>query len=165
MPMRDLIPWRKRRGRPESIDRPARDDVQEFFREALEDFFSTGAELAPLLRRGLDLGPAVDVSETDKEYKAEVEMPGVKKEDLNVTIDDGRLHIEGRREEEDREEGKNYLRVERSSGSFSRTLELPPTVDEERAEADFKDGVLTVRLPKTAESRGKKVEVKSESED
>ncbi len=163
--MRDLIPWRKRRGRPESIDRPARDDVQDFFRDALEDFFGGARGLTPWLRKGLDLGPAVDVSETDKEYKAEVELPGVKKEDLNVTIDEGRLHIEGRREEEERDEGTNYLRVERSSGSFARTLQLPPTVDEEGAEANFKDGVLTVRLPKTAESQGRKIEVKTSGEE
>ncbi len=165
MTMRDLIPWRKRRRRPETVDRPGRGDMQDVFRDALEDFFSTGAEIAPWLRKGLDFGPAVDVSESDKEYKAEVELPGVKKENLNVTVDEGRLYIEGRREQEDRDEGENYLRVERSSGSFARTLQLPPHVDEEGAEAEFKDGVLTVRLPKTAESQGKKVEVKSSSEE
>jgi len=165
MAMRDLIPWRKRRRRPESVDRPDRGDMQDVFRDALEDFFSTGADIAPWIRKGLDLGPAVDVSESDKEYKAEVELPGVKKDNLNVTVDEGRLHIEGRREQEDRDEGENYLRVERSSGSFVRTLPLPPTVDEDGAEAEFKDGVLTVRLPKTPESQGKKVEVKSSGEE
>jgi len=161
MTMRDLIPWRKRRNRPESIESAGRGDMQDFFRDSLEDFFGSGLELAPWLRKGFDLGPAIDVSETDKEYKAEVELPGVKKDDLDVTVDDGRLHIKGHKQEEDRDEGKNYLRIERSSGSFARTLQLPPTVDEDGAEADFKDGLLTIRLPKKADSQGKKVEIKS----
>ena len=165
MSIRDLIPWRKRRRRPESIDIPERREIQDVFRDALEDFFSTGADIAPWLRKGLDFGPAVNVSESDKEYKAEVELPGVNKENLSVTVDEGRLHIEGRKEEEERDEGEDYLRVERSSGSFVRTLDLPPAVDEDGAEADFKNGVLTVRLPKTAEARGKKVEVKSPEEE
>ncbi len=164
MPMRDLIPWRKTRRRPETVDRRERDEIQDVFRDALEDFFSSGADIAPWLRRGLDFGPAVDVSESDKEYKAEVELPGVKKDDLNVTVDDGRLRIEGHREQEDKDEGEDYIRMERSSGSFARTLQLPPTVDEESAEAEFKDGVLTVRVPKTAEAQGKKVEVKASDE-
>ncbi len=165
MTMRDLIPWRKRRRSPERIDRTGGSEMQDVFRDALEDFFNTGADIAPWLRRGLDMGPAVDISESEKEYKAEVELPGVKKDNLNVTVDEGRLHIEGRREQEDRDEGENYIRVERSSGSFARTLQLPPGVDEDGAKAEFKDGVLTVRLPKTAAAQGRKIEVKTEGEE
>ncbi len=159
MTMRDLIPWRKKRGRPESVDTQDRRDIPDFFRDSLEDFFRYGRGMSPWLRKGLDLGPAIDVSETDSEYRAEIELPGVKKEDLNVTIENGRLHIEGRREEEEKEEGKHYVRMERTSGSFSRTLQIPPTVDEEGAEAEFKDGVLIVRLKKTPEARGKRIEI------
>ena len=160
MSMKDLIPWRKRSRRPESVDMMPRNEIQDFFRDAMEDFFSSGWGIAPWLRKEIGFGPAVDISESDKEYKVEVELPGLDKKNLNVTVDNGRLHISGERQEEQKDEKENYLRLERSYGSFSRTLQLPATIDEDKAEADYKDGVLTVRLPKNAEARGKKVEVK-----
>ena len=160
MAMRDLIPWRKRRGRPESVDLAESGDFNDMFRDAMEDFFGVAPGLAPWLRKGIGLGPAVDISETDTEYRVEAELPGLKKDNLDVSIDNGRLYIRGERQEENKDERENYVRVERSYGSFSRTLPLPPTVKEDEAEAEYKDGILTVRLPKTGEARGKKVEIK-----
>ncbi len=159
MTMRDLIPWKKRHRRPESVDLMQRNEIQDFFRDAMEDFFSTGWGIAPWLRKEWDMGPAIDISENDKEYRVEVELPGLKKDDLDVTIDNGRLQISGERQTEDKEEKENYLRVERSTGAFSRTIPLPATVNEDEAEAGYKDGVLTVRLPKTPEARGKKIDI------
>ncbi len=162
MAMRDMIPWRKRRCRPETVDVdiPGRSEMQDFFRDALDDFFGSAWGLAPWMRKGLAFGPAVDISETNKEFSVEVELPGLKKEDLDVTIDNGRLHIAGERQVMDKEEKKNYVRTERSYGSFSRTIQLPPSIQEDGAEADYKDGVLTVRIPKSPEAQGKKIDIK-----
>ncbi len=164
MDMRDLIPWRKRRRSPQSVDMAPEHERQDMFRDAIEDFFSSTRGLAPWIRRELGFGPVADISESDQEYRVEVELPGLKKDDLNVTVDSGRLHITGERRQEDKDEGKNYVRTERSYGSFSRTMQLPATVNEDEAEAEYKDGVLTVTLPKTPEARGKKIDVKASGE-
>jgi HSP20 family protein len=104
--------------------------------------------------------PAVDVSETDNEYTIKAEIPEVKKEDVKVTMQDGMLTIQGERKQEKEEKGKRYHRVERSYGSFLRSFELPANVDEARAKADFKDGVLSLTLPKTEKAKPKAIEVK-----
>jgi len=157
MAIRDLIPWRKQRH--VGTELTPYDEVREMFREMFEDFFRPWA-LTSRLGRRFALSPAVDISETDKEYRVSVELPGIEKDDIQVSIDQGRLTISGEKKEEQKEEKENFLRVERSYGTFTRTIPLPATVNEEAAEASFKDGVLTIRLPKTAEGRGKRIEIK-----
>jgi HSP20 family protein len=103
--------------------------------------------------------PAANVSETEDEYRVSVELAGMGKDDVGVSIQEGRLTISGEKRKEEQEEKENYLRYERSYGSFTRTIPLPTSVDEGRISAKFKDGVLTVRLPKRPEARGKKVEI------
>ena len=104
--------------------------------------------------------PAVDVSETDAEYAIKAELPEVKKEDVKVTMQDGVLTIQGERKQEKEEKGKRYHRVERSYGSFLRSFDLPVNVDESKAKADFKDGVLTLTLRKSEKAKPKAIEVK-----
>ncbi len=105
--------------------------------------------------------PSLDISETDKEYTVHVDLPGVKSEDVKLEIHDDRLSISGKRELVHKEEGKNYHRMERSTGEFFRTVVLPNTVDQDAIVADFRDGVLEVRLPKSTKSQPKKIEIKS----
>ena len=104
--------------------------------------------------------PAVDVSETDSEYTIKAEIPEVKKEDVKVTLQNGVLTIQGERKEEKEEKGKRYHRIERSYGSFLRSFDVPANVDESKTKADFKDGVLTLSLPKSEQAKPKSIEVK-----
>ena len=157
MAIRDLIPWRKHRRGEEAL--ATREDARDVFQEMMEDFFRPGG-LTSWARREPALSPAFDVSETDDEYRVSMELPGLAKDDIEVSIENGRLTISGEKKEEQKEEKENFLRVERSYGSFTRSVPLPGTVNEEGIEASFKDGVLSVRLPKTEEARGKKVEIK-----
>jgi len=159
MPIRDLIPWRKQRQAERTAGLPTREEFGDLFREMFEDFFRPWA-LTPRFGRLFAVRPAVDVSETDTDYHVSVELPGMSKDEVQVTIDQGRLTISGEKKEEHKEERANLLRVERSYGSFTRTIPLPSSVNEEAVEAEFKDGLLTIKLPKTEEARGKKVEIK-----
>lgn len=107
-----------------------------------------------------DWTPTVDISETDVEYQIKAEIPDVKKEDVKVTVEDGVLTIQGQRKQEKEEKGKRYHRVERSYGSFVRSFSLPDLVDEEKVNAEFKDGILNLHLPKSEKAKPKSIEVK-----
>jgi HSP20 family protein len=104
--------------------------------------------------------PLVDITEDDKEYLIKAELPEVKKEDVKVTIENGTLSISGHRKFEKEEKDKKYHRIERSYGSFIRSFALPEGTNASKVAAEFKDGVLTVHLPKTEEAKQKAVEVK-----
>lgn len=107
-----------------------------------------------------DWVPSVDVSETEGDYQIKAEIPDVKKEDVKVTVEDGVLTIQGERKQEKEEKGRRYHRVERSYGSFIRSFTLPDLVDEAHVKAEFKDGVLTLHLPKSEKAKPKAIEVK-----
>ena len=107
-----------------------------------------------------DFGPAVDVYETDTEVVVKVELPGVKKDDIELTIEDDRLLIRGESKHEEDVEEEGYHRRELRYGSFRRAVSLPSAVKQDEVNASFDDGVLTVRAPKTEEEiTGKKIEV------
>jgi len=105
--------------------------------------------------------PQVDVTETDKEIKVSAEIPGVESKDIDVSVEDGMLTIKGEKKYEREEKEKGQYRMERSYGSFERAIELPAEVDESKAKAEFKKGVLRLTLPKRpgAPSRRKKIPV------
>jgi HSP20 family protein len=107
-----------------------------------------------------DWTPTVDISETDGEYQIKAEIPDVKKEDVKVTVEDGVLTIQGERKQEKEEKGKRYHRIERSYGSFVRSFSLPDVIDEEKVKAEFKDGVISLHLPKSEKAKPKAIEVK-----
>lgn len=107
-----------------------------------------------------DWTPVVDVHETEKEYLIKAELPEVKKEDVKVEMIDGVLTIEGERKQEKEEKGKKFHRMERSYGKFVRQFALPSEVESTRIQAEFKDGMLNVHLPKTAQAKPKAIEVK-----
>ena len=104
--------------------------------------------------------PAVDVEETANEYVIKADLPDVKKADVKVGIVDGVLTIEGERKQEKEEKDKKFHRIERTYGQFVRRLSVPTDVDQAQVAADFKDGVLNVRLPKAANAKPRSVEVK-----
>ena len=106
--------------------------------------------------------PLVDITEDEKEWLIKAELPEVKKEAVKVTVENGVLTISGERKFEQEEKGKKYHRIERAYGSFLRSFALPDGADESKVLAEFKDGMLTVHLPKGEEAKPKSVEVKIE---
>ncbi|HEY5778369.1 MAG TPA: Hsp20/alpha crystallin family protein [Terrimicrobiaceae bacterium] len=103
--------------------------------------------------------PLVDITEDEKEYLIKAELPEVKKEDVKVTVENGVLTITGERKFEKEEKEKKYHRIERAYGSFMRSFTLPDTAPGDKVNAEFKDGVLKVHLPKSAEAKPKAIDV------
>ena len=103
--------------------------------------------------------PALDVAEDKDVYTVRVELPGLKRQDIQVSLQDGALVISGERQEEKISEGTEVHRRERFYGKFQRALTLPEPVAADKVKADYKDGVLTISLPKTEEAKPKKIDV------
>jgi HSP20 family protein len=104
--------------------------------------------------------PSVDVVEEKDAFLVKTDLPGLSKDDVSVTLQDNHLTIRGERKHEAESKEAGYHRRERAYGLFTRTIELPSTVDAKKIDAHFKDGVLLVRLPKTEEAKPKQIEVK-----
>jgi HSP20 family protein len=114
---------------------------------------------APNAKRGAFFTPAFDLSETQQEYVVEAELPGVKAEDVKLTLDGGVLTISGESRQERRTEEQSYHRVERSYGSFRRSLSLPRAVKADAISAELTDGILTVRIPKAEEAKPRQIPI------
>lgn len=106
-----------------------------------------------------EVTPTVDVFEEGDDVVVKAELPGMGKEDIDVKVTDDLITISGEKKKEEKVEKKNYYRMERSYGSFTRSLRLPTEVQTEKATAKFKDGVLEVRIPKTEEAKKKEKKV------
>lgn len=104
--------------------------------------------------------PLVDITEDDREYVIKAELPEVRKEDLKLTVENGTLNISGERTFEKEDKGLRYHRVERSYGSFVRSFVLPDDADASKVAAEFKDGVLRVRVQKHEKALPKSIEIK-----
>jgi HSP20 family protein len=131
---------------------------------ALFDNFPRGSEIEPFTGRFGVFSPSVDIKESDKDIKVSAELPGMEEKDIEVSLGRDSLTIKGEKKEEKEDKGKNYYRMERSYGSFTRTIPLPAEVDMDKVKAEFKKGILTVTLPKTARAikETKKIPVKAE---
>jgi len=108
----------------------------------------------------LNLGtfyPAVDIREGDKEITIKAELPGIKKEDVHIDVNDGVITLSGERKLEKEDKKENYHRIERSYGSFHRSFTLSSTVDVEKIKVKYKDGILEATLPKTEEAKPKSI--------
>jgi len=103
--------------------------------------------------------PAVDIFENEHELTVKADLPDVKPEDLDIRVENNILTIRGERKFEKKVDEKNYLRVERSYGSFARSFSLANTVNSEAIKADYKDGVLTLTIPKREEAKPKQIKV------
>jgi HSP20 family protein len=111
--------------------------------------------------RKLDWSPSADISETDKEFVIRAELPAVKKEDVQVTYDEGVITIKGERKQQRDEKNEKYHRVESFYGSFERSFSLPDNVNAETIRCESKDGILTVHIPKmeTVKTKPKQITV------
>lgn len=103
--------------------------------------------------------PRVDLAETEDAYLIHADLPGISKENLEINYQDNTLTLSGERKAEEKHEGRNYVRMERTAGSFYRAFSLPRAVQSDAIEADYKDGVLNVRIPKAEESKPRRIEV------
>ena len=108
------------------------------------------------------LMPKVDVTETEKEYRIAAELPGLSEDDVEVTLSDDILHIKGEKKEEKEEKGKHRYLMERRYGSFHRAFRIPESVDRDKVEATFENGVLTIVMPRSAKAvkAAKKLKIK-----
>jgi HSP20 family protein len=128
-------------------------------------FASSLFDIAPFRRPNTTFvaAPAVDVAETDKAFEIAAELPGLDEKNVEVKVANGVLTIKGEKEDEKEEKKKDYYMRERSFGSFQRSFEVPEGVDSDKIEANFKKGVLSVTLPKSADAQKaeKKIAVKA----
>ncbi|RMH86245.1 MAG: Hsp20/alpha crystallin family protein [Calditrichaeota bacterium] len=106
--------------------------------------------------------PAMDILENDDEFIVNLELPGINKDDVNITYRDGFLTIEGERKQEAEDKNLHYHRTERRYGKFVRSFRLPTDIKEDQIEAVYKDGILTLHLPKVETAKPKHIEVKVE---
>ena len=145
--------------------RPTRDlvGIREEMNRLFDDFF-TGWPW-PERRKGLlegEWAPSIDVAETDEEVVVTAELPGIKQDDVDITIIDDVLMLKGEKKEEKEVKEKNYHRIERSYGSFQRSVRLPTGVQADKAKAKYKDGVLQVTIPKVEEAKPKQIKINVE---
>ena len=132
-------------------------DLHRQMNRLFDDLFDQDGDSGFYARAGI-AAPAMDIHQDDKQVEITAELPGVKEEDIDITIDDGVLTLRGEKKStrEDKESGYR----ERSYGSFERRLTLPSNIDEDNCSADFKDGVLTITLPKSEDkARGRKIQL------
>ncbi len=108
--------------------------------------------------------PRADLSETEDAYLIQMDVPGIRRDDLDITMEDGTLKISGERTMQDEQEGGQLHRVERSYGRFFRSFTFGPNADADKIEAHFDDGVLTVRVGKAEERKPRRIEVGSRNE-
>jgi HSP20 family protein len=123
-------------------------DIDDMFERVFADALPRWQRGASDERRVYAWAPAADVSETDAEYLIKAELPEVRTNDLNITVQEGVLTLAGERKEEKREENEKVHRVERFHGSFSRRFTLPEDADEQSIRAESNDGVLVIHIPK-----------------
>jgi len=145
---------------------PAFEDLENRMNKLIERVFTD--PLASVTLEPIGWVPAMDIVEGDKEFMVTAELPGLDEKNVDVSVEDGLLTIKGEKteEKEEKKEGeqeKKFYLYERNYGAFSRSFALPPNVDATKIEAEFKKGLLKVRLPKTVEAKatGRKVEIKT----
>lgn len=165
MAIRDLITWNNR-----PISKRENEEihpVERFHREIdrmFDDFF-TDFKLPSIFRheKGETFSPRVNVSEDDNTVDVSAELPGLSNKDIEVSLKENVLTIKGEKNVEKEEKKKDYYHLERSYGKFHRAVALPAEVEEDKVDASFKDGILKIRLPKTAKAqeKGRMIEVKS----
>ena len=142
-----LIKWT-----PRALAR-SEDELTELFEHFLRPFDEYR------LHDGLNWHPTANIVESKDAYEVSVELPGVKKDEIDVNVENNVLSISGKRKEAKKEKDKEYHRIERRYGSFCRTFSLPAKIEAEKIKASYKDGILTLELPKAAEAKKKTVRI------
>lgn len=128
-------------------------DVIDDFERIVDSF------LRPVTANTVNFQPRCDINETQEAYLVSFDMPGVKKEDLHIEVRNNQLHVSGERHKSSQHEGA--LRFERMYGKFERVFSLPSTIDTEKVEAHYEDGVLNIALPKVETAKGRTIEIQA----
>ncbi len=135
-------------------NRPERDLMSKNFSDIMDEFFND------VVQNNRDsFVPGIDISETDNQFQISAELPGMDKDDIEISLDNGRLSISGERKFEKEEDGKKFHRVETRYGSFNRSFQLPDNVDEESIEATYENGLLNISIDKAEDKVKKKIEI------
>ncbi len=138
------------------------EEAERWFEEAFRRPFSLMSHLWwPKIRTGEmeEISPSVDIFEEDGDVVVKAELPGIKKEDIDVSVTDHTFRISCEKRREEKVKKKNYYWEERSFGSFVRSFQLPSEVETDKAKANFKDGVLEIRMPKTQQAKEKEKKI------
>lgn len=128
-------------------------------RSRVRSLFGDPLKLDVLMAEDVSFSPAVEISETDTEILVTAELPGIRRENVDIEIENNVLSLSGEKQEEREEKKKETYVYERSYGSFRRSFTLPAPVDEENVKAEFSDGVLRIHLPKLHKSHGRKISI------
>jgi HSP20 family protein len=145
--MRALTPWTGIASLKQDMDRM----LERVFEGKWEEFPALG-----------DWAPSMDISETKDSLVAKVEAPGMDQKDIQISLQENLLTIKGEKKQEKEEKDERYHRVERSYGTFTRSMRLPVGVDASKVTATFKNGLLTVTMPKTPAAKGTTIPIKAE---
>jgi len=135
-------------------NRPNRDVFSKNFSDIMDEFFDDVVS-----SRTESFVPSIDIAESNDKFLVSVELPGMNKEDIDVSLDNGQLTISGERKFEEKENGEKYHRVETHYGKFSRSFHLPDNVDEESITAAYENGLLNITINKTEDKVKKQIEV------
>ena len=168
MSLDQLIPWNWGKN-GESLRENSKSSFSELQKEMnrlFENFSENMFSLSPMKRTQSEISvafPKMDVSETEKEFKVSAELPGMDEKDIDVSVSNEVLTIKGEKKAEKEEKKPNYYRMERSYGTFHRSIPLPSEVEKDQIKASFKKGVLNIVLPKSekAVKESKKIEISS----
>lgn len=152
--MFDLMPWRRRMGKDLIGFKSEMDNL-------FNRFFDIDFPLSKEFFKEGQWAPRIDISEGEKDITVQAEIPGCDAKDIDVSLKGRFLTIKGEKKQEKEEKEKNYVRVERAHGYFSRTMELPTEVDEKEVDATYQKGVLRVVLRKTTPTETRKIEIKT----
>lgn len=147
MAQRALAPWGSMAGLRQEMDRL----FERFFETRPDEWFGLG-----------EWAPSLDLSETKEALVAKVEVPGMDSKDIQISLQENLLTIKGEKRQEKEEKDERHHRVERSYGAFTRAVRLPVAVDAGKVNAAYKNGVLTITLPKTPAAKGTVIPVKAE---
>jgi len=128
-------------------------------RDLFDRFFDEW-DMPSLFDEDIKWVPAFDMKENEKEYLISAELPGIDIKDVDITLSDGLLTVKGEKKHEKEDKGEDYHRIERRYGSFNRSFRIPGKVDTDKVDANYKNGILKLTLPKAEESKTKKIEVK-----
>lgn len=135
-------------------NRPNRDLMSKNFSDIMDEFFNDA------VRSNRDtFVPGIDISETDDQFLISAELPGMEKDDIEISLENRNLTISGERKFEKKEDGKKFHRVETRYGSFNRSFQLPDNVDEESIEATYENGLLNISIDKAEDKVKKKIEI------
>jgi HSP20 family protein len=139
-----------------------RNNAVDPFRELLKEEFLNPLfpAMEKAFRNATQFFPALDVAEDNDNYTIKLDLPGIKKEDVHVSVEDGLLTIEGERKDESDEKNKNYHRIERTYGRFVRSFNLGTGVDPNKIQAHYKDGVLEITVAKSEKAKPKAIDIK-----